>query len=218
MADLPLQEALTIISDAGYEAVELDWNQIEDDLRDILTANKLVVSGINLDDLEPDSIRRQMELARQLGLSGINIQGRNRKSQSLETLVDELKAVIPTAEEFDLSINLDNCYGCRIEQLEDLRYIFWKLNHPQLRIVNDTGQFHRASVNPRDVMREFGDRTTAMRISDMIGDQPVPLGQGEINLPAIIELAKRMNFKGWLVVDVEAANLQGALGYLHKLL
>jgi sugar phosphate isomerase/epimerase len=67
-------------------------------------------------------------------------------------------------------------------------------------------------------MREFGDRTTAMRISDMIGDQPVPLGQGEINLPAIIELAKRMNFKGWLVVDVEAANLQGALGYLHKLL
>ena len=91
----PLVKSLTVIRDAGYEAVELGWSQIEGELPDILTAKKLAVSGINLGELAGDRIGQQMKFVRQLGLSGINLQGGNRKAQSLEDLVCGLTDILP---------------------------------------------------------------------------------------------------------------------------
>jgi len=140
-------------------------------------------------------------------------------------LVSGLKAVIPLAQQYNLTINLSNRYGSRVEQLDDLRYVFQKINHPRLQVLLNTGQFHLASVNPRDAFREFGDRVSLIRVADLIGDIPVPLGEGEINVPAVIEHLKRIEFKGCLIVQPVSARAESwpeylpqATAYLHDLI
>ncbi|UCD28071.1 MAG: sugar phosphate isomerase/epimerase [Planctomycetota bacterium] len=239
LADWPLLKSLTAVSETGYQAVELSWSRIESEfskiqsraplLRAILDEHELDLSGMNTSGLTVTNhneltknitdVHEQMKFARTMRLTGVNLKGGNRRQQSFETLIHGLKALIPLAEELDITINLANQYNSRIEQPEDLHNIFQQLNHPCLRVLNDTGQFHLASVNPRDALREFGDRTEEIRIADMIGDTPTPPGEGEINVPAIIEHARRLGYKGWLVADTDTlTNQRRTLGYLQKLL
>jgi len=63
------------------------------------------------------------------------------------------------------------------------------------------------------------------RIGDRIGRRPVPLGQGETNVPAIIEHLHQIGYTGWVSVEPSAnpladkfASLAAARQYLTALI
>ena len=104
--------------------------------------------------------------------------------------------------ELGLAVNLANRCGTRIEQIEDLRWVFAAAGQPALRVLNHVGHFYAAAVNPRDVLAEFEHQTACLHLSDRIGKRPVPIGQGKVNLPGIMADLKQMDYQGWLVVDL----------------
>jgi sugar phosphate isomerase/epimerase len=107
-----------------------------------------------------------------------------------------------------------NARDSSVEQLEDLRRLFIELDHPGLSLALDAGQFQDAAVNPCDVLREFADRVGLIRVSDRLARRCVPLGQGEMNVAAVIERACRSGYDGWLVVDPDVSEAREARQYL----
>jgi len=230
----PLRDALPAVRDAGYEAVELSWAQVEREfigardpaaaLSALLKEHDLTLSSLRVADMTATDqaelgeavsvIREQMEFAPGLGLTAVSLKGGDRRQQSLEVLRDGLTAVLRHAEGSGITICLGNAAGNRIEQIEDLRWMFLKTGHSRLGVLNDTGQFHASSVNPRDVLREFGDLVGLMHLTDRIGKRSVPLGEGEMNVPAIVQHARDVGYDGWLVVDADRPDADGTLGYL----
>ena len=101
-----------------------------------------------------------------------------------------------------------------MEQIEDLRYLLHVVDHPRLFLVNDTGQFQSAAVNPRYLLTEFGERLALVHLSDRIGKRAVPIGRGEMNVPAIVEHLGKIGYNGWLVVDQEFADYADAVNVL----
>lgn len=232
----PLHEALPALREIGYEAVELTWARIEREFasaRDPLTAvaalldeHGLALSGLNIADLAATHqdelgeamviLRHQMSFARQLGATSVHLRGGDRRRQTLPMFTTGLDLVLGEAEDLGLDVCLANACGSRIEQIEDLRRVFLAMDHPQLRVLNDTGQFHLSAVNPRDVTAEFADRISAIRLTDRIARRCVPLGQGEINVQAVIEHAQRIGYAGWLVVAADGLDRDGTIRYLSQ--
>jgi sugar phosphate isomerase/epimerase len=245
LRDRPLRDALPAIRDAGFDAVEVDWRLVERELasaRDkpaalqaLLEEHDLTLAGVRIADMAAvdeselrqvvTEIRRQMGLVSQLGLPMVTTGAGDRRQQPLEVLTTGLRMALQAAVEADLSLAVVNARDSAVEQIDSLRQLFLEIDHPRLQLLLDAGQFHESAVNPCDVLREFGDRIGLIRISDRIGRRCVPLGQGEMNVPAIIERTRRSGYDGWLVVDSRIANpreapqyLADARAYLHTLL
>lgn len=236
LPDDPLERALSAIREAGYGAVELSWWQVEPEgceaiyrvatSQAILAEYGLTLSGLSIGEMaavspgelreELADMRNRMQTAKALGLEAVNLRGGDRRHQSLEMFAVGLEALLAIAEETRMNICLGNACASRVEQIEDLRYLLSVVDHPRLLLVNDTGQFHSAAVNPRYLLTEFGDRLALVHISDRIGKRAVPIGRGETNVPAIVEHLAKIGYDGWLVVDQEFVDYADAVKVLTE--
>jgi sugar phosphate isomerase/epimerase len=113
-------------------------------------------------------------------------------------------------------IELANRAGTRLEQLEDCRELLVLLSGRRWSIAVDAIEFHRASVNPRDALRELRDRMSRLIVGDLVGNRRVPFGEGEVNIPAVIEHAKRIGYDGPLVLDPGVSNPADAAADLRR--
>lgn len=241
----PLSQSLPLIRQAGGEAVELSLAQVQAEFPDVhdrvsqvqrlLQENNLALSGLLVPDLAVEDgqdwepmvvlIREEMAFARSLNVASVNVHAGVRGNQSVETLANGLSRVLPEASALGLTINLANHLGTRIEQIEDVRSVLTTSAHPALRVLNDVGHFLAAAVNPRDVLAEFQHHTDCVHLSDRIGKRPVPIGKGKANLSGIVADLKRMNYSGWLVMDLETGvepdvkqGIVDAIAYVRQLL
>lgn len=224
----PLRNLLPFIREAGYTAAEVSRARIERDLansRDVRGAilalwqeNGLALSGADFGDLatgdetelDRKTLVARFELAQGLGLSAITFRAGPRKLQSLDSLGRCLDTMLKASEAMNLDLHLANGYATRIEQLEDWLWLDARLNDRRLLAAVDTGQFHNGAVNPRDAIRTLSHRLGQIRIGDRIGRRAVPLGQGETNVPAIVEDLRQLGFGGRLTV-VPAVEYRPAL-------
>lgn len=197
-------------------------------LHTLLDENGLALSGLNLSPVssptqrtlcdQVSSLREQMEFALEMGLDAVSVSAGPRDGQSIEKLVLCLDAILPSAIDAGLVVNLINVRGSRIENLDDLRFVMLKVKQDNLRVVVDCGQFHDAAVNPRDVLAEFGDRTSIVRLGDRRGRRQVALGSGETNVPAILEDLDRLRFDGWLVMEPPAGGATQVVRHYRRAL
>jgi sugar phosphate isomerase/epimerase len=218
-----LADALREIRAAGYAAVEVSAIGIEEAfgqgedasrrLRDLLARDAVTLSSMTGAILAAESsnempanvqaLCRHLRLARRLGLVSVNVGAGDRKRQDFDVLIAGLREAASYAGRLGMQINLANRRDSRIEQLQDLRYVLANLPAETARILVDCGEFHSAAVNPCHAFREFAGQVGIVRVADRIGKRSVPLGQGEMNVPAIIEMAHRCGYDGWLVVTAE---------------
>ena len=231
---LPLRDLLLILRDAGYGVVESSWARVANELsascdrvttfNALLNEHDLSLTSLQIADMAATeegelgevvgAMCEQMRFARELGLSSVSFSSGDRRRQTMDVLVRGIKAVVPTAVELGLTIGLANRYGSRIEQLDDLNSLMIELDEPRLRFVINTGAYHDASVNPRDAIRAFSDQIDLVRIADRIGRRPVPLGQGELNVAAVVGQLQQIGYTGRLVVDTPHPHAADALSYL----
>ncbi len=168
------------------------------------------LSGLHwFDTSAPATIREGLRKAKAGGLHALTLGVGPRQQESMQYLVQTLELVLADMPN-DISIELANRSGTRLEQLEDFRELFVLIQHPRLAVAVDAVEFHRASVNPTAAIREQADRMTRLIVGDLIGGQRVPLGDGEVNIPAVIEHARRVGYNGWIVLDPYVADVNAA--------
>lgn len=205
-----MAESLRAASDAGFAAVDLVVEQDLDkgELARAVRESAIQVSGLRLCgavgvDRAADEVRLNWaaELCRELDLSSVVVVAGPRKGQSVAAFVDGLEELLAIADGTGIGIEVMNREGSRIEQLDDLREMHIRLMHPRLRLAMHTGEFHRASVNPCDLVREWGHRLGRVYLEDVVGRQTVGLGAGEVNIPAVVGACRQAGLDAWLVVD-----------------
>ncbi len=215
-----LADLLPRVRDAGYDAVEVSWPRVLREfpgarnpaatLRSLLEEHGLTLSGLRIADAAAESertvaetlelLREHMRRAYELGLRSVTIAAGSRRSQPLEFLTRQLVEAAATARDLGLTVALLNAGGTRLEQIEDLRWLTFELRDADVRLALDTGACHEAGVNPRDAIAEFADLIAAVRLGDRIGKRAVPLGEGETNVPAILEDLGRHGHTGPLIL------------------
>lgn len=196
-----------MIRTAGYEAVDLTAPlPCADELLDVMAKCGLTPSSLTLQPEVQDSTRRFAEgideavrLAHALKLVSVSTVTPARRQQTVAQLASWLERIL--VDVGDIALELINLTDSRLEQLEDFRELFFQLPDSRLSVAVDTLEFHRASVDPRGAVDELMDRMTRLVVRDAIGDQQVPLGQGEINIPSVLAHADRAGGLAGLSVD-----------------
>jgi sugar phosphate isomerase/epimerase len=229
-----LVDAMRDIREAGFSAVEFQSRCVQEGfahhteaiahLRKLLGRFALHVSSMDASPLSAEAadqlprdieiVQREMHLARALGLSAVNVGTGSRQNQPIELVVEGLREIVQIANELGMQVNVANRRGSRIELPSDVRYVLAEINADNVRLLLDSGQFHSTAVNPCDVLCEFPNRIGIIHITDQIGRKPVPLGQGEMNVPAIVERAFRMQYEGWIVLSNPLPKLADPIRYL----
>jgi len=234
LRDRPLRDALPAIREIGYEAVEVDWPRVQrefaattgcaETLTAVLEESDLHLSSMfisaadAIDEIEIEpmlaGLTPQIAAASALGLPAVTVRAGDRRQQPFEMLTKSLRLLLDRASRTGIVLQVGNALGSALEQIEDFRQLFMEIDHPGLRLALDAGQSHCAAVNPRNVIGEFADRLNLIQLNDRIGRRIVSLGQGEMNVQAIIETARRSGYDGWLVIDAVLPNPREAPQYL----
>jgi len=230
-----LADALREIRAAGYAAVDVSCTQIEEafgpgedaarGLAELQSRHALMISSVTGAPLAAESAKdmasgvqyacRHLRLARRMGLTSISLPAGHRKRQDFDVLLAALREVASYAARLGMQIHLANRRDSRIEQLEDLRHALGALARDTVQIAADCGEFHCAAVNPCHVFREFSGRVGLIRLSDHIGRRLVQAGHGETNIPAVVEMAARSGYDGWLVVSGEVPPGEDPVSFLR---
>lgn len=206
---------------AGCEAVQLAYaRQKPERVIAELRSADLCLSGVDVGRFEAAGssevatavslIKMRMKWAKAIGSTNVCLGAGGRTSQSWEILLDGLQRLLTAADAHHLDIHLVNARGSAIEQIEDLRRLFATIRHARLRLAVDVGEFHASAVNPRDVLAEFADLVGCIRVSDRVGTRPMPLAQGEVNLPRIIRKAAECGYRGWFILEACKDSQAGA--------
>lgn len=209
-----------MVRTAGYEAVDLIVPLPgADELLDVMATCGLTPSSLTIQPAVQDSEHRFAErlaeavgLARALKLVSVSMVTPGRRQLTVAQLASWLKRIL--VDLGDIALELINRTDSRLEQLEDFRELFVRFPDSRLRVAVDTLEFHRASVDPRGAVDELMDRMTRLVVRDMIGDQQVPLGHGEINIPSVLVHAGRAGGSPGLSVDPLVSSRRSAVSDL----
>lgn len=118
--------------------------------------------------------------------------------------------------ENNIKIGLEPHHGNIIEQMEDYERIFAEIDHPLIGICVDTGHFHSAKVDTVGLIRRFSDRIYDIHLKDHLGTQSVPIGHGEVDLPAIFGALKEIGYASSITLELEVADVENAPKYVAE--
>ena len=223
--DAPLPEALSFVRQAGFDRIELfqGWTEsspVHADysvrtIRDHLKAHEVTPCGLNIRNLtgrKADSDERNLtynlrqlefdiHLARSLGVLSVNLKGGARTQEALDDLVEGCNRLLDSIP--DITLNLGNHSGNRLESLEDFKAVIPHLDN-RANVLLDTGHFLSVGQNILAVAEEFADRIGVVHLRDQKTDQPVPFGDGDLPFEDLFGLLHDAGFTGNLVIEMES--------------
>jgi len=190
----PLEQAVDLVVRAGYSAIDLTFTgEAEMDAAlAVMRQNALAINSVTVEwpghESSDSLLFRALNWSRKAGVSAWTVVTGERRQGSIQELASRLQCVLAACAGMNCAVI--NRLGRRIEQLEDLRELFVRVADPRLRVVIDTLEFHRASVDPRAAVDELADRADRLILADAIGCRQVPLGEGEMNVASILAHAR----------------------------
>jgi sugar phosphate isomerase/epimerase len=146
------------------------------------------------------------DVAIKMGSPLVVITGRPRIDGGLESTIAGIKTLLPLIENKPVRLALEPHFGSQIQFLEDYEAIFEQIESPQVGITLDSGHFHSAGVDWKNLIRSYPARIYNFHVKDHIGTQSVPLGSGEIDLRGYIEELSAIGYEGALAVELEVVD------------
>lgn len=122
---------------------------------------------------------------------------------------DGLRQVEKLAEEYDLRLGIHNHGGYDwLGNSVILDYIF-KNTSDCIGLTIDTAWAIDAGQNPVEMVEKFGHRLYGVHVKDFTytpdrKPHDVVIGTGNLDLPAFMQALKKVNFKGYTVIEYEA--------------
>lgn len=154
----------------------------------------------------------------------------------LDANVEWFRALLPTAEKFDVEIHLENTFDFKHVQekgdpefmcvsAREMLYMADKLNHPLVRLCLDTGHANIAHQDVPAMIREMGDKLGSVHLNDNLGligpiyeDLHMFPGYGDLDWDAIFAALKEIGYRGTLNMEPGSPLRNGHLDdYVVKL-
>lgn len=153
----------------------------------------------------------------------------------LDINVEWFRALIPTAERFDVELHIENTFdfghvqhpgdsGFMCTSAQEMLYLCDALNHPLVKLCLDTGHANIAGQDIPEMIRLFGSRLGSLHLNDNYGkigpiyeDLHLFPSYGYIQWTPILEALREVGYKGTLNMEPvgELPRLPHDLRVLH---
>ena len=201
MKDIPLQEVINILADAGYDAIEMmcgpeahiSSGEVTDGLlkevKSMVTDSGLEVSVINPftgkglyqlaeEDQQGavDHYALLQDVAVALGAGGVNFLtgygGEKGDAFAWRLLVDVLKPICRRAEELGITMNIHNHEATTIDASSKVTLLIEHVGSDALRSLNDITNFYHLGEDIAEVTEKLGPLTTHCHVKGVTGMYP----------------------------------------------
>lgn len=218
----PMDRAINDIAAAGYEGVEMfDGNLVEyadkpEQLRSILDSAGVslasVYTGANFiyADILPDElhrIQRAAELAATFGAERLVVGGGARRAtgttdEDYRRLGESLDRVTDIAEAAGLSASYHPHLTTIVENPDELNRL---MGLTRIGFCPDTAHLAAGGGDPAALIRKYPDRIRHVHLKDFRKDPFafLPLGQGELDFPDILQAISESGYDSWLMVELD---------------
>lgn len=129
----------------------------------------------------------------------------------LEGLISVLGHIAPIANDYGVTLALENHFNNVLEFPEDYERVFDAISHPSVGLCLDTGHFAASGVDMLEVVHRFGSRLVHVDLKDCkaagSGDF-VPFGDGVVDFEAILDAVSASGYSGYLLVEFPRRSLE----------
>jgi inosose dehydratase len=230
LANGSTEQALREIASAGYDGVEIfDGNVLQGhedgSLRRLLDETGLALVGVysganfifpDVLDEELHRIERAADLAAEYGAEHFVVGGgaqtaRGTTEQDYERLAAALDRVVALAEQRGLVPSYHPHLSTIVENGEQLEKV---MSRSSINVVPDTAHLAAAGADNAELIRRYGNRIKYVHLKDFRPEpfEFLPLGEGVLDLAAIVAALRDVAFDGWITVELDehADPLEGA--------
>ncbi|MFQ5808788.1 MAG: sugar phosphate isomerase/epimerase family protein, partial [Armatimonadota bacterium] len=102
-----------------------------------------------------------------------------------------------------------------IETAEDYDRIFAAIDSPNVGVCVDNGHFDKAGVDTLALMEKYRQKIWHLHVKDQKAGEGMGLGEGELDLAALVEFLKGVGFDGFLSIELEVedkTDISGIMG------
>ena len=226
------RQAIEDIAAVGFRGIQLRSNSIAEfgspaAVRDLLSQHELKFVALSSGNLLSDpavakkSISEHAAHAKFLrDAGGLYLQvidnrpkGRAATPADYKNLGKALTELGKRTADLGIPLGYHNHMGSLSERPEELDQIMNASDPRYLKLELDIAHYCQGGGDPAKAIEKFGDRLLFMHIKDVErlpgGKDPqhsyrfVELGHGLVDIPAVFEALRKVNFRGWAVVELD---------------
>ena len=217
-----MNKAIADIGQSGYEAIELfDGNLVDYEGREAELRHRLADAGLELlavysggnfifPEILPEElwrIRKAADLAAKFGAQHLVVGGGAQKTvppteEDYARLSDALDQVVEVAEQRGLMAHYHPHLTTMAETPEQVQKVF---SRSRICFCPDTAHLAAAGGDPARLILDHADRIRYVHLKDFRRKpfEFLPLGRGELDMKAILDALVRINYAGWIAVELD---------------
>ena len=225
------RQAIEDISDLGFHGIQLRSNVLKEfessELKDLLQKHKLTLvalssGGVRIDPaVEADEVAKHTANAKFVhDMGGLYLQVTDQRPKDRAIVSADYKRLGKVITEIgkrtaDLGISLGyhNHMGTLSERPEELEQILSAADPRYVKLELDVAHYLQGGGDPAKAINTYKDRLLFLHIKDVEqvgsggegkGYRWVELGRGKVDVPAVFIALKKVNFRGWAVVELDS--------------
>lgn len=162
---------------------------------------------------ESGSLDRWCSILKQYGGSVIVFTGRGKRDEEYaymdhrDTIVKATNAYAGVAAKHELTFTYHQHTNTPIETREELYDLVENVDTDIVKLGPDIGQLLKGGTDPVAVVRDFMPMIKHVHLKDFAGGKPwvgyCPLGQGKVDIPAVLELLESPGFDGSVMAELD---------------
>jgi inosose dehydratase len=223
------RQAIEDIASLGFPGIQLRSNCIEEFgspavVRDLLLQHNLRFVALSSGDIDPEPgaeaeqialHARRAEFVQKAG--GFYLQVTDKRPQGREVTATDCKRLgklLTTLgrriADLGVSLGYHNHMGSRGERPSGVEWIMDSVDPRYARLELDIAHYAEGGGNPAEAIEKYADRLLFLHIKDLehVRDPKEPfrfveLGRGYVNLPGVFNALRKINFRGWAIVELD---------------
>jgi inosose dehydratase len=226
------RQAIDDIAAVGFHGIQLRSNSIVEfgspaAVRDLLSQHELKFVALSSGDLLSDSTTAKESIAEHTAhakflrdAGGLYLQildnrpkGRAATPADFKLLGKALTELGKRTADLGIPLGYHNHMGSLGERPEELDQIMSLSDPRYVKLELDIAHYFQGGGDPVKAVEKFSDRLLFMHIKDVEHLPPgkdsqrsyrwVELGHGLVDIPAVFEALRKLNFRGWAVVELD---------------
>ena len=227
------RQAVDDISALGFHGIQLRANAIEEfgtasELKDLLQKHQLTMVALSSGGVRIDQATDTDEIAKHTSnakfvhdTGGLYLQVTDQRPKDRAITAADYKRLGRLVTEIgkrtaDLGVSLGyhNHMGTLSERPEELDQILEAADPRYAKLELDVAHYFQGGGDPAKAIEKYRDRLLFLHIKDV---EPMPatsgaakgyrwveLGRGKVDLPAVFDSLRKVNFRGWAVVELDS--------------
>ena len=138
------------------------------------------------------------------------------RASSRPNYIRAAKPFLEAIEGLGVTAVLQNHCHTSIKTLDEYREVIEGIADPRMKTLLEVGHFHSAGVHWRDGYKLLGESVALVHLKDQVGEQSVPFGAGEIDLPGLFAHMRGVGYTGDYVVEIEVQDRENTFRFLAE--